>query len=211
MVGEAYSLELSLLDIVPNLAFLVGAYYLVRLVRLTSSTLSLVAMIAGSTLVLLGGTLKALWKLLYTLGIGDFWLLSEQQFILLAPGFLAMLVSLVLVLRQERQRWKTSLVAMAPWKIPLLATMTLSSLGVYGILSYMALRRKAHLAAALYILTILCTLGMAGLASGEQTVARQWIEEGINALGQVAFALGGYLLYSRFVMVWEYGNPVTTE
>ena len=210
-MSETYSLSLSLLDFVPNLAFLVGAYYLVRLVRLTSSALSLVAMIVGSALVLLGGTLKALWKLLYTLGIGDFWLLSEQQFMLLAPGFLTMLVSLVLVLRQERNRWKTELVAMAPWKIPLLATMTLSSLGVYGILSYMALRRKAHLAAAMYILTILCTLGMAGLAGGEQNVTRQWIEEGINTLGQVAFALGSYLLYSRFVTVWEYGNAYTME
>jgi hypothetical protein len=203
MVSETYSLGLSLLDFVPNLAFLVGACYLVRLVRLTSSTLSLVLMIAGSALVLLGGTLKALWKLLYTLGIGDSWLLSELQFILLAPGFLAMLVSLVLVLRQERKRWETALVAMAPWKIPLLATMTLSSFGVYGILSYMALRRQARLAAAMYILTILCTLGMAGLAGGEQSVTRQWIEEGINTLAQVAFALGSYLLYSRFVTVWE--------
>jgi hypothetical protein len=194
---------LSLLDFVPNLAFLVGAYYLVRLVRLTSSTLSLVLMIAGSFLVLLGGTTKALWKLLYTLGIGDYWLLGELQFMLLAPGFLAMLVSLVLVLRQERKRWETALVAMAPWKIPLLATMTLSSFGVYGILSYMALWRKARLAAGMYILTILCTLGMAGLAGGEQSVTRQWIEEGINTLAQVAFALGSYLLYSRFVTVWE--------
>jgi hypothetical protein len=194
---------LSLLDFVPNLAFLVGAYYLVCLVRLTSSTLSLVLMIAGSFLVLLGGTTKALWKLLYTLGIGDYWLLGELQFMLLAPGFLAMLVSLVLVLRQERKRWETALVAMAPWKIPLLATMTLSSFGVYGILSYMALWRKARLAAGMYILTILCTLGMAGLAGGEQSVTRQWIEEGINTLAQVAFALGSYLLYSRFVTVWE--------
>ena len=202
-MSETYSLGLSLLDFVPNLAFLVGAYYLVRLVRLTSSTLSLVLMIAGSFLVLLGGTTKALWKLLYTLGIGDYWLLGELQFMLLAPGFLAMLVSLVLVLRQERKRWETALVAMAPWKIPLLATMTLSSFGVYGILSYMALRRKARLAAGMYILTILCTLGMAGLAGGEQSVTRQWIEEGINTLAQVAFALGSYLLYSRFVMVWE--------
>lgn len=60
MVNEAYFLGLSLLDFVPALAFLVGAYYLVRWVRLTSTQLSVFAMIAGSSLVLLGGTLKAL-------------------------------------------------------------------------------------------------------------------------------------------------------
>jgi hypothetical protein len=46
-------------------------------------------------------------------------------------------------------------------------------------------------------------LGLAGLAGGEQSIARQWIEEGINATGQIAFALGSYLLYSRAEMVWD--------
>jgi hypothetical protein len=192
-----------MLDFVPNLAFLVGAYFLVRWVRLTSNRLSVVAMIAGSSLVFLGGTLKAIWKLLQTMGIGDFWLLSELQFILLAPGFLAMLASVLLVLKQERESWKPGLLAMAPWKIPLLATMTLSSLGLQGILSYMAFQRKAYLAAAMYIIAILCVLGLAGLAGGEQSIARQWIEEGINSMGQIAFALGSYLLYSRTEMVRE--------
>ncbi|MGD9048358.1 MAG: hypothetical protein PVF77_09910 [Anaerolineae bacterium] len=202
-MSETYSLGLCLLDFVPNLAFLVGAYFLVRWVRLTSNRLSVVAMIAGSFLVFLGGTLKAIWKLLYTIGIGDFWLLSELQFILLAPGFLAMLASVLLVLKQERKSWKPDLLAMAPWKIPLLATMTLGSLGLQGILSYMAFRRKAYLAATMYIVAILCMLGLAGLAGGEQSIARQWIEEGINATGQIAFALGSYLLYSRAEMVWD--------
>jgi hypothetical protein len=197
-VDEIYSLGLSLLDFVPNLAFLVGAIYLVRWVWLTGSVTSVVTMIVGSALVFLGGTTKALWKLLYTLGTGDFWLLGELQFMLLAPGFLSMLVSVVLVLKQARKRWKAGWVAMAAWKIPLLATMTLSSLGMQGILSYIAFRRKAHLAAALYMVAILCMLGLAGLAGGEQSVARQWIEEGINSAGQIAFALGCYLLYSRF-------------
>jgi hypothetical protein len=202
-VSETYALGLCLLDFVPNLAFLVGAYYLVRWVRLAGSPLSVAAMITGSSLVFLGGTLKAIWKLLYTVGIGDFWLLSELQFILLAPGFLAMLASVLLVLKQERTRWETGLPAMALWKIPLLATMTLASLALQGILSYIAFRRKAYLAAAMYVVAILCMLSLAGLASGEQTIARQWIEEGINTTGQIAFALGSYLVYSRTKMVWE--------
>ena len=135
--------------------------------------------------------------------MGIFWLLSELQFILLAPGFLAMLASVLLVLRQERTRWETGLPAMALWKIPLLATVTLASLGLQGTLSYMAFRRKVYLAATMYVVAILCMLGLAGLASGEQTIARQWIEEGINTSGQIAFALGSYLLYSRTEMVWE--------
>lgn len=196
-MNEAYTLGLSLLDFVPNLAFLVGAYFLVRLVMLIGNRFSIVTMIVGSSLVFLGGMSKALWKLLSTMRVADVWWLSELQFVLLAPGFLAMLVGVVLVARGERGRWKAGLPAMAPWKIPLLATMTLSSLGLQGVLSYMAFRRKAYLAAVMYIVAIVCMLGMAGMASGEQSVGRQWLEEGINSVGQIAFAFGGFLLYSR--------------
>jgi hypothetical protein len=192
-----------MLDFVPNLAFLVGAYFLVRWVRLTSNRLSVVAMIAGSSLVFLGGTLKAIWKLLYTIGIGDFWLLSELQFILLAPGFLAMLASVLLVLKQERKSWKPGLLAMAPWKIPLLATMTLGSLGLQGILSYMAFRRKAYLAATMYIVAILCVLGLAGLTGGEQSIARQWIEEGTMRRDRSLSHWGATCCTSRTEMVWD--------
>lgn len=197
MVNEVYTLALSLLDFVPNLAFLVGAYFLVRLVLLIGNRFSIVAMIVGSSLVFLGGMSKALWKLLYTLGVANIWWLSELQFVLLAPGFLAMLLSVLLVAREERGKWKAGLPAMAPWKIPFLATMTLCSLALQGILSYMAFRRKAHLAAVMYIVAILCMLSMAGMASGEQSVGRQWLEEGINSVGQMAFAFGSFLLYSR--------------
>jgi hypothetical protein len=155
-------------------------------------------MIAGSSLVLVGGTSKAIWKLLVTLGVGDFWLLGELQFMLLAPGFLAMLVSVILTFTAERSQGDAARLAMAPWKIPLLATMTVSSLGLQGLLSYLAFRRKARLAGAMYVVAILCVLSMAGLAGGEQSIARQWIEESINAAGQIAFALGSYWLYLRF-------------
>lgn len=194
---QTYTLGLSLLDFVPNLAFLVNAYFLVKLVRLKNRPFQLTAMITGSSLVVLGGTLKAVWKLLYTLGVGDFQLMSELQFMLLAPGFLLMLVSLILFTRKEKGNKGTFLNTIAPWKIPLLAIMTVSSLGVLGILGYLAFRRRVYWAAILFVTAVVCMLGMARLAGGEQTVALQWIEEGINSLGQIAWAAGSYLLCAR--------------
>ncbi|MBN1485293.1 MAG: hypothetical protein JXA37_11290 [Chloroflexia bacterium] len=196
-MSEAYPLGLCLLDLVPNLAFLLGAYFLLRLVLLSRNPFGVVSMIVGSALVFLGGTLKALWKLLCVLGLGDLTLLSELQFVLLAPGFLAMLLS-VLVLSRSAKDWRgASLAGMASWKIPFLATMTLCSLGLQGLLTYLSFRRRARLAAALYILSILCMLGLAGLAGGEQTLSRQWVEESVNSLGQLAFAGGSWRLYVR--------------
>ena len=77
-MDQRYTLELSLLDFVPTLAFLIGAIYLVSLTRPECGRPCATAMAAGTALVYRGGTLKAIWKLLYTVEVGAFVLLSEQ-------------------------------------------------------------------------------------------------------------------------------------
>ena len=66
-----YSLELCLFDFVPNLAFLVGACFLVRMAELARGRRSAGLMTGGTLLIFLGGMFKAIWKLLYTIGAGD--------------------------------------------------------------------------------------------------------------------------------------------
>lgn len=146
-------------------------------------------------LVFLRGTLKAIWKLLYTLGAGDFVLLSEQQFVLLAPGFLLMLISAIQLLRSGNRTRAASVIDMAVWKIPLMAVVTVSGIGAYGLLSFLAFRRRQPLAGLFFILPIVLTLRTAGMASGQQAVARQWVEEGANSLSQIALAVASWLLY----------------
>ena len=57
--------------------------------------------IAGSLLIFLGGFLKAIWKLLFTIGVGDYQLLSVSQFPLVAPGFLVLLIAVIIMARSE--------------------------------------------------------------------------------------------------------------
>lgn len=165
MTDTDYTLGLSLLDFLPNLAFLVNGYFLSRLVWLGKRPFPLALMIVGASFVFLGGTSKALWKLLYTFGRGDFQILSEIQFVLLAPGFLLMLVSAIYFLRQEKEGKGSILTGIAPWKVPLLATVTLSSLGLQGILIYLSFQRRAYGAAVSITLAIMCMLGMAATSS----------------------------------------------
>lgn len=192
-MDETYTLPLALLDFVPNIAFLIGAYFLVRLARRMRGTGCARLLMAGTLLVFLGGALKATWKLLYTTGAADLQLLGEIQFVLLAPGFLAMVIAVIILARRQRAAGMP-LAAIATWKIPLMAVMVVCSLGADGILTYLAFRRGARLAGALFIVAFLGTLAMGGMSSGTQTVARQWIEESVNSLGQMAFAGGTYLL-----------------
>jgi hypothetical protein len=200
---ESYPLALSLLDFVPNLAFLAGAYFLVALVlRERGRRCGRMAM-AGSLLVFLGGFLKAVWKTLYTLNVADVQFLSQVQFVLLAPGLLALLVTVILLARQRKPEAGRAagtgapVAAMAAWKIPFLAVMTLCSLGAQGILTYVAFRRGQKLAAACSIAAFLGLFAMGGMASAEQTTVQQWIEEIVNSLGQLSFMAGSILLYRQ--------------
>ena len=99
---ETYPLALALYDFVPVAFFLIGAIFLVRTsIRMCGLRCGRLA-IVGSLLIFLGGFLKAIWKLLFTIGVGDYQLLSESQFPLVAPGFLVLLIAVIIMARSER-------------------------------------------------------------------------------------------------------------
>jgi hypothetical protein len=154
---------------------------------------------AGTLLVFLGGFLKAAWKLLYTTGTADVQWMSQGQFVFSAIGFLAMGMAVILMARGRRKADPGPvMLSMAAWKIPFLFVMTVASLAAEGILAYIAFQRRAWWAAAGFVVGVLGILAMGALASGEQTLAMQWTEEGINAAGQLGFMFGSILLYRDF-------------
>jgi len=195
---ETYPLSLALFDFIPVTMFLIGAYFLMRIAIMQRGNQCGRMVMAGALLIFLGGFLKATWKLLYAAEVADIQWMSQIQFILVAPGFVALLVAAILIARGRKKTGGTTLLAILPWKIPFLALMTLASMGANGILTYISFKRGAKLAAVGFILAFLCLVGMGAMASGEQTLAKQWIEESINALGQLGFMLGSILLYQKF-------------
>lgn len=191
-----YSIGLALMDYVPNIAFLIGAFFLVKILVLTRGKRCSRMVMAGALLIALGGILKATWKLLYAAEIGDFQLMSQIQFTLLAPGFFALVVALIMLIRKKSDG--APLLAMAAWKIPFLFVMTLSSLGCHGLLTFVSFKRGAKLAAVGFIIAFMGLLSMSMLASAEQIVAMQWVEEGINSLGQIGFMFGSIFLFKNY-------------
>jgi hypothetical protein len=194
---ETYPLSIAIFDFVPVSLFLIGAYFLVRIAVMQRGTRCGRMVMAGALLIFLGGFLKATWKLLYAAEVADIQWMSQIQFILVAPGFVALLVAAILIARGQRKTGGTTLLAILPWKIPFLAVMTLASMGANGILTYISFKRGARLAAAGFIVAFLCLVGMGAMASGEQSLAKQWIEESINTFGQLGFMVGSILLYKR--------------
>lgn len=194
---ETYPLSLALFDFLPVTIFLIGSWFLVKTVRSwRGSACSRMAMAAG-LLIFLGGFLKASWKILYAGFSADLRWMSEVQFVLLAPGFFALLMTAIYTGRSPEKSLSPNLplLAMAGWKVPLLVLMTLSSMGAQGILAYISFRRGLRWAATGFIIAFLGLVAMGALASGEQNVTRQWLEEGINTTAQIGFAIGSFLLY----------------
>lgn len=195
-MNETYSVEMALMDFLPNIAFLVGAFFLVKMVlRLRSRACARMLML-GTFLVFMGGFTKATWKLLASLGT-DITFLGQMQFVLSGIGFLGMVVTVILLARNAKIAKGAPMLAMAAWKIPFLAVMTISSLGAQGILTYLSFKWGSKVAGYLFIVAVLCMLGMAGMSSGEQTISRQWIEQTINLVGQSCFAGGAILLEKK--------------
>ena len=108
---ESYSLGIAILDFLPNIAFLVGAYFLVRMTLIARGKPCSRMMMAGTLLIFLGGTLKATWKLIYTLEIGNIQWMSDVQFIFHAPGFFAMMVAVVYIARHHSKSLDQGVVA----------------------------------------------------------------------------------------------------
>lgn len=195
---ENYTIGLAIFDFVPTLAFLAGGYYLVRLALLTRGKACSLIMASGTILVFLGGILKATWKLLITMQIADIQAFSDALFIFQAPGFLLMLVAMIMITQSKTVK-NTLIPVIVLWKIPLLVVMTIGSLGTLGAGSYLSFRRGVRIAGWCYVITIILTLVMSGMAQGsEQSIHNQWVEESINSLSQISFAFGSVLLYRNF-------------
>jgi hypothetical protein len=197
---QTYSLGLALFDFVPTFFFLIGAFFLVKTVLICVGKPAARMLMAGSALVFIGGFLKAVWKLLYAAQIADIVWMAEAQFLLLGIGFLAIFITVFLMVRKRKNSVAGAalFLGMAPWKIPFLFLMTVTSLGAEGILAYLSFQRGLRLAAAGFVVGVLGLLAMGALASAEQSVAMQWVEESVNTLGQGGFMVGCILLYRDF-------------
>jgi len=192
---ESYPILLALFDFLPIAAFLVGVIFLVKTARLGGSKRASWMMLAGGLLVFLGGFTRALWKLLIAAHIADIFWLGQAQFILSSPGFLVMCLAMISMTRRTSALKGGVVLAMAPWKIPLLAVMLISSLGLDGILAYASFRRGLKTAGTAFVIATLGLLAMGALSSAEQTITMQWVAETVNTFGQSAFMLGNILLH----------------
>ena len=195
----AYSVPMALLDLVPVILFLIGAVILQRELypRLSKGQFALFA--AGTIDVFCGGALKAVYKLLYALGVCNFEKLNASFFPIQSIGFLLAGLAMAAFLFYKPKKTTVCGVAAAPalyGGTALFVSMMVIGLGLLDAgLIVLAARRKKYGIIVLLAVSFVCSLGMGYLSSRDFSgAAMNWIAECVNVCGQGTFLAAAVLL-----------------
>ena len=183
-----FSVGLSLVDYIPVIFFLVASVIIQRGLYNKMSKGAFALYATGTIDIVVAGTLKATYKLIYALGICDFEALNNIFFPLQSIGFLFAGIAVIAMLT-HKQGEELKLHSVAPAVFSgtfLFVGIMVAGLAAmdYG-LARIAVKCKKPGVIALIVLSFICSLAMGYLSSRDFTqAAMNWICEGINIVGQ---------------------------
>jgi hypothetical protein len=208
-----YTFSLALVDFLPVIFTAIGLIYIARMVSHINAAHGQAAFV-GAILTVAGGFFKAVWKLLMASSGGtiDINWMEDGLFVWMAPGYVLLLWSVWQTVRGVNNKkmfnaWiaplmfiiimfagsfylHTSKPDSPAWERVLLGVMVLATVLTGLLLIVFGFRQKMPLAGWLFIINLAGIFLLNGLARmDEQTIALQWIEESINAIAWLCFAV----------------------
>ena len=204
---KEYSIPMAVFDLLPVVFFIAGTMTIAGDMKQKMTLPSRILFVGGSWIVGAAGLLKALYKLAYSTGLGDPAWMSRQFFYNQAFGFLLAGVGLTLaVTRLDKAQGggagsggsgSGKLYSIVP--IPVMALVGMMVAGLAALdasLCFLAAKLKKRKALVLFIISFFLCLGMGYLSSKSfEKASMNWIAEGINAVGQLAFLTGCGILH----------------
>ncbi|BCY12872.1 hypothetical protein [Actinoplanes sp. L3-i22] len=198
----AYPVVLALEDFVPTFLGSVGFGLLGRLAPTSPARR---AGLAGAVLIGLGGGAKCLWKLLVAAGAGDFPVLEQALFPLMAAGACLLAWSLAVTIRRGRrtQVWGFvvvylvgvggSIAAGSLHPMFVVATFGVTAVSVLG--AIVAGRYRQWWAVSLFVLGLVLVTSLVPLRQSpkHETLAYQWLEQSLNTSAQLALLVAALL------------------
>ena len=186
-----FSIPMALVDFIPVLLFGISAVLMQRDLYNKMPKYAFACLAAGSIDAFLAGFLKALWKLLYAMGVCDFHVLNTMFLPTQSLGLLLTGLGIILMLTQRRQ---AALAVAPPLFTGTFVFITMMVLGLGGMcwgLGVIAVKMKKKALIPVFVLCFFCYMAMGYLASrDDSSAAVNWAEQGVNCLGQ-ALLLGG--------------------
>ena len=218
-----FTLSLALFDFLPVLFTGLAVYWIAAMAQ-TSDTEQSYLPFLGAALVFGAGALKATWKLTVTLTQQDISWMANALFLLMAPGF----VLLVVGLWEQRRRlagktmpiwgWSVAwllivltygLAAYRTWLAPVergwfMPMMSLASLGniTLTILLFMTAWGQGKRGLAfLFTVNLAMVFALIPIAQvAHKSIALHWFEEALTTFGAACFAVAAYRLYQLLAL-----------
>lgn len=188
MEESVFTLSLALTDYIPVILFGISAVLLCRDLKNKMTKGTFVTLEIGAIVAFVAGFLKATYKLLIAVGAGNFRVLNDAFMPLQSTGLLLTGLAIVLMLLLRK---KTAALAMAPLTMGFICMMVLGLGGMCAGLSAVAAKMKKKILIPVFILCFFCYMGMGYLASSKDgSAASNWIEQGVNTLGQILLLTG---------------------
>ena len=186
-----FTVPMALVDYIPVVLFAAVMVLLQRDLYNKMPKYAFACFAAGTINLFMAGFLKATWKLLYALGVCDFQVLNTTFLPVQSLGFLLAGLGIVIMLAGR----KSAALAVAPPVFKgtfLFVGMMVLGLGaICGCLSVLAVKVKKAGLVVLFVLCFFCYMAMGYLASRDSvSAASNWIEQGVNCLGQLLLFIG---------------------
>ncbi|MBR4063140.1 MAG: hypothetical protein IKK01_08745 [Clostridia bacterium] len=195
-----FSVSMALVDFIPVLFFAIAAVILQRDLYNKMSKGAFALFAAGTINVTCAGALKAIWKLLYALGVCDFEALNAMFFPVQSIGFLLAGIGILAMLTHKQS--KSAALAVVPPVFSgtfVFVGLMVAGLGIMdAVLCILAGKLKKPALIAIFVLSFVCSLCMGYLSSQDFAEASMnWIAEGVNVIGQGTLLLGVCLLHKN--------------
>ena len=198
-----YSILMAIVDFLPVLFYFLAAWLVASDLYQYVSKTAYGLLTAGSLMCFIGGAFKALWKLLFCFGI-NYPAFFTSFFPMQAPGFMLYFVGIIMAMKQLKSGkggdgLNMITAATVTSSVPLLAFQSIGSVGSLVCLTILGFRTKNKVAGICFILSVVFLFGMVGLsATLDSTLGwANWLEQGVNTLGQVFFYLGARKMHEK--------------
>lgn len=186
---KEFSIPMAIVDYIPVILFALSTSLLAKDLKHKMNKITKYMLYIGIFLVTVAGFLKATYKLLYALNIGDFTFLSSQFFPNQAIGFLLVGIATLLALSNKNKE---------AFVIPTMGLVAIMIIGVCAMdagLCFIASKMKKKNALICFILSFFLILMMGYLSSKDFDKAyMNWLAQAVNILGQLLLYIGVKIL-----------------
>ncbi|MCC8068260.1 MAG: hypothetical protein LIO71_00605 [Ruminococcus sp.] len=186
------TVQMAIVDFIPVVLFTISMGILLYDVY-QKYRLNFIAMLTGSLLVTIGGFLKALWKLIYSLSNTDYPVLSNLFFPLQSLGFITIFIALLVIFLKKDKSKGVKTFSLSPIFI---CGEVVGLSGILYILLSWANRLKKPMAKVFFIISFIAMLLMGYLSSRfDNTSSMHWTAQITNIITNGSLLIGISILH----------------